>query len=145
MITKLVNISERVNLAFHALGYVAATGGKNTSVKKIAADLKVSETYLAKILQILVHNGYLIGKRGTGGGHVLAKRPQEITAYDIFELFEGPLPDNSCLFEHQYCEEGSCVFHDVAADVRATIDKALRKITVAKLMKNYERRIWPIR
>lgn len=141
MITKLLNISERVNLAFHALGYLAAAGDENISVKRMAADLKVSETYLAKVLQVLVRNGFLISKRGTKGGHILGKRPQEITAHDIFELFEGPMPNNSCLFEHHYCDEGDCVFHEVTVDVRTTMDKALRKITVAKLMKNYERRM----
>ena len=53
MIQKLLNISERVNIAIHALAYIGAAG-KNASVKKMAEDLQVSETYLAKVLQPLV-------------------------------------------------------------------------------------------
>ncbi|HOW51474.1 MAG TPA: Rrf2 family transcriptional regulator [bacterium] len=141
MITKLLNISERVNLAFHALGYIAAAGDENISAKQMAADIQVSETYLSKVLQVLVRNGYLVSKRGSGGGHVLGKRPQEITVYDIYMLFEGPLPDNSCLFDHQYCDEAACMFHGVTAKVRRIMEKEFREITVARLMKNYERRI----
>jgi len=142
---KLLNISERVNLAFHALGYIAAARGENVSVKRMAADLKVSQTYLAKVLQPLAKAGYLRSKRGAKGGFTLAKDPYLITAYDILTLLEGPLPDSSCLFDHQYCDEATCVFHEVTAEVRATMEKAFRKITVAELMKNYERRKGPFR
>ncbi|HSA34276.1 MAG TPA: Rrf2 family transcriptional regulator [bacterium] len=136
----LLNISKRVNLALHALGYIGAYG-RNTSAKRMAKDLPVSETYLSKVLQQLVKAGYIRSKRGAGGGHVLAKDPQNISAYEIVLLMEGPFSPDSCLFAHSYCSEKDGVFHETANKVRKLMERSLRKITVARIMKNLQGRI----
>lgn len=139
MIHKLLNISERVNIAIHALAYIAAAG-RNASVKRMAEDLQVSETYLAKVLQPLVKEGFIDSKRGAKGGFTLAKKPEDITAYDLITVIEGPLPLNACLFSHPICDDKECRFRALTADVRAMMEGALRKIKVSDIMKNFKDR-----
>lgn len=137
MIQKLVNISERVNIAIHALAYIGAAG-KNASVKRMAKDLAVSETYLAKVLQPLVRERFIDSKRGAKGGFTLAKAPTAITAYDLLVALEGPLPQQACLFSHPICEDERCQFRRMTGEVRSLMERLLRQITIADIMKNVE-------
>ncbi len=137
MIHKLLNISERVNIAIHALAYIGAAG-KNASVKRMAEDLQVSETYLAKVLQPLVKEGLIDSKRGAKGGFTLAKKPEDITAYDLVTVIEGPLPVNACLFAHPICDDKECRFRALTADVRTMMEASLRKIRISDIMKNFK-------
>lgn len=137
MIHKLLNISERVNIAIHALAYIAAAD-KNASVKRMAEDMQVSETYLAKVLQPLVKEGLIDSKRGAKGGFTLAKKPEDITAYDLVTVIEGPLPVNACLFAHPLCSDKDCRFRLLTAEVRAMMENSLRKIKISDIMKNFE-------
>ena len=51
----LIKLSKKTTIALHALAYIAANGdGHLCPVKKIAAALDVSPTFLAKVLQPLV-------------------------------------------------------------------------------------------
>ncbi|HSA34110.1 MAG TPA: Rrf2 family transcriptional regulator [bacterium] len=134
---KLLNISERVNIAIHALAYIAASD-RNASVKRMAKDLKVSETYLAKVLQPLVKEKLLHSKRGARGGFTLAKKPSDITAYDLVTIIEGPLPTNTCLFLEPICHDEHCRFRSLTGEVRALLEVSLRKIRVSDIMKNFE-------
>lgn len=138
MIQKLLNISERVNIAIHALAYIAAAG-KNASVKRMAEDLQVSETYLAKVLQPLVKEGFIDSKRGAKGGFTLAKKPEDISAFDLLTVIEGPLPTNACLFAHPICEDKHCGFRLLTADVRTMIEQSLRKIRISDIVKNFKK------
>jgi len=135
MIQKLLNISERVNIAIHALGYIAAAGS-NASVKQMAKDLKVSETYLAKVLQPLVKKGIIHSKRGAKGGFTLAKKPSEITPYELVIALEGPLPQQACLFATSICGDEKCRFRAITAEIRSLVEQMLRKITIADVKDN---------
>ncbi len=135
MMQKLLNISERVNIAIHALAYIGAAG-KNASVRRMAKDLAVSETYLAKVLQPLVREHFINSKRGAKGGFTLTKNPANITAYDLLTALEGPLPQQSCLFTHSICGDEHCRFRHMTREVRGLIERLLREITIADVMKN---------
>lgn len=134
---KLLNISERVNIAIHALAYIAASD-RNASVKRMAKDLKVSETYLAKVLQPLVKEKLIHSKRGARGGFTLAKKPGDITAYDLVTIIEGPLPVNACLFLEPICDDQTCRFRALTTEIRALLEASLRKIKVSDIMKNFK-------
>ncbi|MDR2033747.1 MAG: Rrf2 family transcriptional regulator [Helicobacteraceae bacterium] len=45
----------------------------------LSSDLKLSHSFLAKVLQSLAKAGILASRKGAGGGFVLAKQPEEIT------------------------------------------------------------------
>ncbi len=137
MMQKLLNISERVNIAIHALAYIGAAG-QNASVKRMAKDLAVSETYLAKVLQPLVRGRFIDSKRGAKGGFTLAKEPTAITAYDLLVALEGPLPQQACLFTTPICGDEHCQFRHMTGEVRSLMERLLRQITIADIMKNVD-------
>ncbi len=135
---KLLNISERVNIALHAIAYIAASGDNPVSSKKMAEDLKVSESYLAKVLQPIAKAGILSSSRGAKGGFLLEKDPKLLSALELIVMIDGPLPENVCLFQHPICRGNGCTFRKLTAEVKELIEKTLKETTVYDLMQNFK-------
>ena len=66
-------------------------------LKDIAERQSISIKYLEQIVSSLSHAGYVRSVRGTGGGYMLAKRPEDYTVGMILRLTEGSLAPVSCL------------------------------------------------
>ena len=60
-------------------------------VRVIGERQRIPVRFLEQIFQRLRKAQLVRGKRGPGGGYVLARSPSEITLRDILEAVEGPL------------------------------------------------------
>ncbi len=107
--SSIFRISEAASLAMHTMVYLDANRGRTASAKEIAGRLSVSEAHLAKVLQRLTRAGYLKSARGPKGGFVLNADNNETTLLEIYELIEGSLPSDSCLFSSQTCSGSDCI------------------------------------
>ncbi len=107
--SSIFRISEAASLAMHTMVYLDANRGRTASAKEIAGKLGVSEAHLAKVLQRLTRGGYLKSTRGPKGGFVLNAGNNETTLLEIYELIEGSLISNSCLFSSQACSGSDCI------------------------------------
>ncbi len=135
---RLLRISERANIVIHALAYIALNGkDRYVSVKKMSEELKVSETYLAKVLQPLVKEGYLASVRGAKGGFVLDRDPQNITMLELITLVEGALPEHNCLFGEPICWRHNCAFSELNQKLKDFIVEHLKATTLADIMKSF--------
>jgi Rrf2 family protein len=72
-----------------------AYGGSRApvQVRVIGERQRIPERFLEQIFQRLRKADLVRGKRGPGGGYVLARPAGEITLRDILEAVEGPLAD----------------------------------------------------
>jgi Rrf2 family protein len=72
-----------------------AYNGESTpvQVRVIGERQRIPPRYLEQIFQRLRRADLVRGKRGPGGGYVLAREPRAITLRDIVEAVEGPLAD----------------------------------------------------
>lgn len=77
--------------------------GGEAYVGGIARDLDIPGSFLAKIFQNLSRGGLVNSRRGSGGGYMLSRPPEEITALEIIEVVEGPLCLNHCLEDEAVC------------------------------------------
>ena len=109
---KLIGFSEATYIAMHCMTLVALNSGKHLSIREMAEKLGVSEAHLAKVILRLSRTGLLRTTRGPGGGAVLAKEPERISFLDVVEAIEGPVDGVSCVFGHEACVYGECVFGD---------------------------------
>jgi Rrf2 family protein len=73
------------------LAYGAARGP--VQVRVISERQRIPERFLEQIFQRLRKAELVRGKRGPGGGYVLARPASEITLRDILEAVDGPLAD----------------------------------------------------
>lgn len=136
---KVLNITEKTNVVIHSLAFIAAHPEMDTvSVKLIASELGVSESYLAKVLQPIVKEGLLDSSRGAKGGYSLKKDPAKIKLLDLLLLLEGKLPVSECLFDRPRCNDSSCPFRRLSNIVKETVLKELEGFTVADVAKNFK-------
>jgi len=103
------------------------------TVAEIGRQQNIPAKYLEHILVTLKKVGLLVGKRGVGGGYVLAKSPDQIILGDVIRAIDGPLAPMSCVSKkcHVECpEEATCGLHSVMLDVRNAIAGILDKTTL---------------
>src|SRR5881392_1513236 len=83
------------------------------------------------------------GKRGAGGGYVLAREPREITAGDVVRALEGPIEPQICTAEGEAIlncvREPDCGTRAVWLKLQDSIAKALDGMTLAELAKTTTR------
>ncbi len=72
-------------------------GEGNLPLKDIAARQDISKKYLESIVRELVHNGFVNGVSGKGGGYRLNRRADEYSVGEILECMEGSLAPVICL------------------------------------------------
>jgi len=108
-VSKLVHISEAASLAIHSLALIASSSLR-LNAKMIAEILQVSQNHLAKILQILAKNEYLVSNRGPGGGFTIKKNANEISMLEIYQLIEGNVDCQFCGITENRCPFITCIF-----------------------------------
>ncbi len=114
-------------------------------LRDIAQHQGISEPYLEQLAKTLREAGLVISTRGAQGGYSLARPPEEITIGQAVEATEGPIALVDCLLagseaKAMSCERaGTCVTRDVWARVCDSINQVLNSITLADLVKDYQR------
>jgi Rrf2 family protein len=72
------------DLAYHG-------GGQPVRVQTVGERQRIPYRFLEQIFQRLRKADLVAGKRGPGGGYVLARSPDDISLRDVVEAVEGPL------------------------------------------------------
>ena len=87
-----MRLSLQVQYAICGVFDLAYNGqGAPIQVRVVGDRQGIPARYLEQIFQRLRRARVLKGKRGPGGGYLLARPPSEITLRDIVEAVEGPL------------------------------------------------------
>jgi Rrf2 family protein len=89
-----MRLSQQAQYAICGMFDLAYNGESSpVQVRVIGERQKIPARYLEQIFQRLRRAELVHGKRGPGGGYVLARDPRAITLRDIVEAVEGPLAD----------------------------------------------------
>ena len=127
--------SRQCEYALQAVVYLALRGdGEKTSIRDLTKRLDIPYHFLAKILQDLVKTGLIKSVRGTGGGFVLARQPEQITLREIVEAIEGPIMPNTCLMGEGVCSfQKTCTVHPVWRRLQSVTRGILEEVTLKTL------------
>jgi Rrf2 family protein len=133
-------LSKKSQYAFQALMYLA----ENTSqgpvlIAEIAQKKKIPLKFLENILLELKKANILNSKKGKGGGYFFNQPPSTINMAAIIRLIDGPIALLPCVSLHFYqqcknCEEKTCGFNKVMAEVRDATLAVLEHRTVADIV-----------
>jgi Rrf2 family protein len=105
------------------------------SSKDIAESRGLPVPVVAKILTELSRAGWVTGAPGPRGGYRLAFPPQEITLYDIVDLFERET-HVACAFGPSWCGTGDpCPLHESLTNFRQKELEYCQKTTLAIFQK----------
>ena len=99
-------LSNTCKYALRALIYLGkfSTDNKRIGIKKISEDLDLSSPFLGKILQNMVKQKLLVSTKGPNGGFSLAKKPSEISLWEIVTKVDGEEFFTNCLISLEPCK-----------------------------------------
>lgn len=105
------------------------------SADQLAEVTKVPRRYLHKVLQDLVRAKLVRSQPGPGGGYALARLPEKITILDVVNAVAPLERIRHCplgLASHTHL----CPLHAELDRVYAATEAALKKVTVAQLLRS---------
>jgi Rrf2 family protein len=86
-----MRLSARVDYALRAAVALAGYGEQWVSAEQIAEDQGIPRKFLESILLQLRRGGIATSKRGSEGGHQLARPGTDISLADVIRAVDGPL------------------------------------------------------
>ena len=111
------------------------------SINNISARQDISEGYLEQLMAKLKKAGLVRSIRGAGGGYVLAKSPEDISAGDVLRALEGSLEPVTCAAFHPEEEcavQDSCVTKYVWQKINDSVANAVDDIKISTLINKRE-------
>lgn len=109
-------------------------GGPPLLMREIAERHDISRKYLHALLTSLRLSGLVRSVRGSGGGYVLARAPNQIKVSDVLRSLEGSLGLAECVSQPGLCERQSgCPSHRLWSDLSRAIEQHLERLTLADL------------
>ncbi|HOT23565.1 MAG TPA: Rrf2 family transcriptional regulator [Thermoleophilia bacterium] len=118
--------------AIRAMVYLAQMPeGRIAALHEIGHAQDIPESFLAKILQSLVHAGLAESRRGARGGFALARPARDITLRAVIEAVDGPVALNVCVLFPEDCDRSSrCSVHDVWVEAQERMMSVLDGVTI---------------
>jgi len=128
-----MNISKKSQYGMRAMVLLAKNykSKQILSLREIAKRELIPFDFLEKIVSQLEKAKLVKGKKGAGGGYILAKTPQKITAKDIVDVLEDTMPVNCALCG----KKNKCASKSVWAKVDLALSKALKSVKLSSLIK----------
>ena len=82
--------TKATDYALHIMHYfVMQEGSENFSLQPLASHMKISPTYLSKILTQLVKADLIQSTAGVNGGYRLGRPKADISLYEVIQAIEG--------------------------------------------------------
>ena len=103
--------------------------------KDISKRQGISQKYLEQLAVLLKKANILISIRGPRGGHILAKKPEEITIGEIVRAVEGERALTDCVLSPESCDRSEeCMAKKVWMKATEALYKELDSITLSHLL-----------
>ena len=132
-------LSRKAKYALRALSTLALAEPAQLQARRIAQEAKVPEKFLETILVELRNAGLVTSKRGTVGGHSLAKPADTIMVGDVVRIIDGPIAPLRCasVTAYQPCADcidpQTCALRDLMGDVRDAMSSIIDKRSLLEL------------
>jgi Rrf2 family protein len=128
----MLKLTKKADYGLISLKHLALLkDGKTASAKEIAEAYRIPAPILAKVLQKLSKDGFLVSEQGTNGGYRLSRDPRTMTALEVIRAIDGPIILTSCFTDHGECElAGKCSVREPLRKVHEGILRLLDGITI---------------
>ena len=87
----MLRMGKLTDYATVVLAHLAQDPFRHRSAAELADSTRLARPTVSKVLKGLQRAGMVISSRGAQGGYHLARRPEDITATQILDVFEGPI------------------------------------------------------
>ena len=128
-------LSRKVDYALLILAYLHRHAGGGCA-REIAARYGLSRAFVANILKVLCHKGFVTSHRGVKGGYALARPADAVRLADLMEALDDRFQLAECNHETaaDHCTlTGVCPLRGGVAEVHRRIREVLSRVTLAEL------------
>ena len=134
-----MKLSAKTRYAARILLYLAQNGiEKPVSSSQLGARTGISSQFSEQILRQLRLAGITGSIRGAKGGHVLLRKPEELTFGCIGKLMEGGIELTNCMEKPGECARfDECVVRKAWQNLQSTLDGVFDSITLRDLMHDH--------
>jgi len=131
-----MKLSTRTRYAVRAIIELAQNNSnKPLQLKVIAQRQDISVKYLEQLMAILRSAGFVRSIRGSKGGYLLAKAPNQIKLNEVLHRLEGTVSTVECVENEDYCSRSAnCASRYLWVQVEQAIEKVLEAITLQDLV-----------
>ncbi|MGO9242909.1 MAG: RrF2 family transcriptional regulator [Bryobacteraceae bacterium] len=131
----MLKLTKKTDYGLISLKHLAVHRGHGSaSAKELAEAYRIPMPMLAKVLQKLVREGFLVSEQGTNGGYRLARDPDTMTALEVIRAIDGPIILTNCFAAHGDCDlSPQCTVREPLRRVHEEILKLLDSITISDL------------
>ena len=136
----MLTISREADYAVRIMVHMASSPQERYQAKALAKDEHIPESFLSKILQMLIKQRVVRSFRGVGGGYQLAVDPGRLTLYRLIEMVEGPVGLNACVTGTACDLMTQCAPHDIWVLAQAQLRKTLEAVTIGDLAQSAQRK-----
>jgi len=131
-----VRTTAKADYAVRAAVELAAAGDGSRTADEISQSAGIPINFLENILADLKRAGIVQSRRGSGGGHLLARPADEIAIADVIRAVEGPLANVRGISPDALEYPGaSARLRDVWVAVRASVRSVLERVTLADVVR----------
>ena len=126
--------SQTTEYALRVVAYLAGLPNVPATTRQMAAAVRIPESYLAKVLQLLSRAGLISSQRGLHGGSTLARPAEDITLYDVVQAID-PIPRiKTCPLGLKSHGTQLCPVHKRLDHTMDLVEQELRRSTLADLL-----------
>ena len=131
-----MKLSTRTRYAVRAIIELAQNdSNRPLQLKIIAQRQDISVKYLEQLMAVLRSAGFVRSIRGSKGGYVLAKAPNQIKLNEVLHRLEGTVATVECVENDDYCSRSAdCAARYLWMQVEQAIEKVLEAITLQDLV-----------
>lgn len=123
------------DFSLRVLMYAASVDGRLITIHETARVYGVSRAHLMKVVQTLVHGGFLVGVRGRSGGFKLARPAEEISLGAVVRTTEPDFGLVECFTTGNQCViTGCCRLPSVLNEALRCFVETLDRHTLADIM-----------
>jgi len=112
------------------------------SIGQIAAEHRIPDPFLEKIMQELREAGLIEATHGRSGGYLLKRRPSQISVWEVVQALDGPIALVNCLDPSLKCAiEDGCPTSSLWTLINERFEQCLKELTLDDLLKAEEAHI----
>ena len=139
-----MKLNTRCRYAVMALADIATFNKQNpVSLRDVSLRQNISLVYLEQIFSKLKKNNIVKSIRGTNGGYILTRNPEQIKLSNIFSALDETVKTVQCRRESKKGCNGKstkCITHHLWDDLEIHINDFFDKKNLADLLKNHQER-----
>ena len=131
-----MKLSTRTRYAVRAIIELAQNDNdRPLQLKVIAQRQDISIKYLEQLMAVLRSAGFVRSVRGSKGGYVLAKAPNQIKMNEVLHRLEGTVATVECVEDGDCCSRSAdCAARYLWTQVEQAIENVLRSVTLQYLV-----------